>query len=330
MIADDLKKYEPAVFRILQNALQSGKVGHSFLFSGPKNPLKILTAYNLSRAIVKADSSFCREDDLILDRIRRGDYADVILIDGSEESIRKESIEMMMEQFAKTPIESVNKVYIINNINNASLKVLNMILKFMEEPSGNDTYGILISDQIASLPETIVSRCVNLPFHKISYDLIERSYLKIGFEIHDAYLLSRIFNDFVELDLNDKNYLTARDMKDKTIEHLNEPRRLAIYFYTDIYSIKEEAPTKEKDEYRSNFEFKIAFRYYLSMMITYLSDALNPNADDAVYMEELKILRKYHISDLLAVYLAINDKVSYNYNYRLLCDELCYSISRVI
>lgn len=330
MIIDDLQQHEPIVYQILQNALQSGKIGHSFLFSGPKNPLKLPTACFLARAITKDERDFCPEHDRDLDRIQRGEHADVILIDGSEQSIRKEMIEAVMERFAKTPIESVNKVYIINNINNASLKVLNMILKFMEEPSGNDTYGILISDQTASLPETIISRCIDLPFHQITRDLIERSYLETGFEPHDAYLLSRIFNDFVAIDLNDKNFLTARDMKDKTLEYLHDPRRLAIYFYTDIYSIKEGTEIKDDKGYHNTFEFKKAFRYYLSIMIAYLGDALNYSGDDAAYKEELAIIGNHHPADLLAVYLAINDKVSYNYNYRLLCDELCYGISKVV
>ena len=148
MVKEELQEKEPIAYRSLYNALKNRKVAHSYLFSGEYSPLKIDTAYLLAQSIIEGKDDFACEECDTCRRIRRNQYFDVIYVDGYQKSIKKDDIEVILDEFSRTSLEvSGKKVYILANINNASVKVLNMILKFMEEPGNGDTYGIFISDR---------------------------------------------------------------------------------------------------------------------------------------------------------------------------------------
>ena len=104
-----------------------------------------------------------------------------------------------------------------------------MILKFIEEPKDN-VYGILISDEIDSLLETVKSRCQIIPFRELSKEDIVDEYMHDGFERLDAYLLMNIFNEYQKIDLNDELYLCARDMVYRTIEILDDAWMLEMEY----------------------------------------------------------------------------------------------------
>ena len=169
MIKEQLKDSEPIAYRSLLNALQNSKVAHSYLFSGEYNPLKIEAAYLLAESIIEGKNDFACETCDTCKRIRANKYFDVIFVDGYERSIRKDDVENILDEFSRTSLEtSGKKVYILANINNASAKVLNMILKFMEEPSSSNTFGIFITDRKDDLLPTIVSRCQEVLFYRLS------------------------------------------------------------------------------------------------------------------------------------------------------------------
>ena len=165
MIQEILMKKEPIIYQSLKNALKNDRLAHTFLFEGVRGPLKVDAAFLLAQSIIEDKKDFaCETCDRCL-RIKRQEYFDVLYIDGQENLIVKEDIEHLFKEFNKTALErSGKKVYIINKIEHASLKVLNMILKFMEEPSNQNTYGIFITDHKDALLETIISRCQVLSF----------------------------------------------------------------------------------------------------------------------------------------------------------------------
>ena len=181
MIKEQLKDSEPIAYRSLLNALQNSKVAHSYLFSGEYNPLKIEAAYLLAESIIEGKNDFACETCDTCKRIRANKYFDVIFVDGYERSIRKDDVENILDEFSRTSLEtSGKKVYILANINNASVKVLNMILKFMEEPSSSNTFGIFITDRKDDLLPTIVSRCQEVPFLTRDFSFLIEKYVDRG------------------------------------------------------------------------------------------------------------------------------------------------------
>ena len=295
MIKEQLLQAEPVAYRSLRNALINNKVAHSYLFSGEYNPLKIEAAYLLAESIIEGKNDFACETCDTCKRIRANKYFDVIFVDGYERSIRKDDVENILDEFSRTSLEtSDKKVYILANINNASVKVLNMILKFMEEPSSSNTFGIFITDRKDDLLPTIVSRCQEVPFLTRDFSFLIEKYVDRGFDPTDAYLLSAIFHRFdPEFDLNDPVYLGAKEYVFKTIETLDEKDYLPVLFYREFYSL-----FKERDDFRKLVDM------YLSIMIVMINDALqHRQLDDEQYNSYLRMIEAHKPGKLLQIFV---------------------------
>ncbi|MEE3424219.1 MAG: hypothetical protein VZR26_01460 [Erysipelotrichaceae bacterium] len=318
MIKEQLKDSEPIAYRSLLNALQNSKVAHSYLFSGEYNPLKIEAAYLLAESIIEGKNDFACETCDTCKRIRANKYFDVIFVDGYERSIRKDDVENILDEFSRTSLEtSGKKVYILANINNASAKVLNMILKFMEEPSSSNTFGIFITDRKDDLLPTIVSRCQEVPFLTRDFSFLIEKYVDRGFDPTDAYLLSAIFHRFdPEFDLNDPVYLGAKEYVFKTIETLDEKDYLPVLFYREFYSL-----FKERDDFRKLVDM------YLSIMIVMINDALqHRQLDDEQYNSYLRMIEAHKPGKLLQIFVDAGDKAAVNAERKLLFDAISYEI----
>lgn len=318
MVIDDLKQNEPIAYRSLSNAFKNNKIAHSYLLTGEYNPLKIETAYLIAQSIVEGKNDFACETCDTCKRIRKNEYFDVIYVDGYSELIKKDDIENIMDEFSRTSLESSGKkVYILANINNATTKVLNMILKFMEEPSNTNTYGIFISDKKEDLLPTIVSRCQEVPFLTRDFSFLIDKYLEAGFDDVDAYLLAHILHRFdKEFDLNDPYYINAKEYVYKTIEELQNKTYIPVMFYKEFYTL-----FKDRDD------FKTCVDYYISIMIKMIEDAIeNKSINDSEYNNHLELLKKYDLVKLLQIFEEASDKTLLNAERKLLFDSIAQQI----
>ena len=312
MIKDVLKKQELTAYLSLKHDLESGKLAHSYLFYGELNPLKTEAAFLMAQSIIEGSGTFACEECEQCKRIRQLKHLDVIYINGYKASIKVNDIEQLMMEFSKTAAEqSGRKVYIIDNINNSSQKVLNMILKFMEEPGSRSTYGIFLSDNIDGLLPTVVSRCRRVEFKTREFSYLIAEYEKHGFENTDAYLLSRIKHCYEDMDLNDECYTNAREYVYKTIGNLDNRDYLPAMFFNEFYTCV------NKDD------FKLLSDYYLSIMQIVISDALIFNTrDDNEYNNCLNILRNRDLVKLMEIFMDASKKAKTNINRQLLFDQI--------
>ena len=312
MIKDVLKKQELTAYLSLKHDLESGKLAHSYLFYGELNPLKTEAAFLMAQSIIEGSGTFACEECEQCKRIRQLKHLDVIYINGYKASIKVNDIEQLMMEFSKTAAEqSGRKVYIIDNINNSSQKVLNMILKFMEEPGSRSTYGIFLSDNIDGLLPTVVSRCRRVEFKTRDFSYLIAEYEKHGFENTDAYLLSCIKHCYEDMDLNDECYTNAREYVYKTIGNLDNRDYLPAMFFNEFYTCV------NKDD------FKLLSDYYLSIMQIVISDALIFNTrDDNEYNNCLNILRNRDLVKLMEIFMDASRKAKTNINRQLLFDQI--------
>ena len=312
MIKDVLKKQELTAYLSLKHDLESGKLAHSYLFYGELNPLKTEAAFLMAQSIIEGSGTFACEECEQCKRIRQLKHLDVIYINGYKAYIKVNDIEQLMMEFSKTAAEqSGRKVYIIDNINNSSQKVLNMILKFMEEPGSRSTYGLFLSDNIDGLLPTVVSRCRRVEFKTRDFSYLIAEYEKHGFENTDAYLLSRIKHCYEDMDLNDECYTNAREYVYKTIGNLDNRDYLPAMFFNEFYTCV------NKDD------FKLLSDYYLSIMQIVISDALIFNTrDDNEYNNCLNILRNRDLVKLMEIFMDASKKAKTNINRQLLFDQI--------
>ena len=318
MIKQQLKESEPVAYQSLLNSLRNRKVAHSYLFSGEYNPLKIEAAYLLAQSIVEGKDDFACETCDTCKRIRNNGYFDVIYVDGYSQTIKKDDIENILEEFSRTSLESSGKkVYILANINNASNKVLNMILKFMEEPGNDNTYGIFISDRKEDLLPTVVSRCQDIPILTRDFSFLIERYEENGFDHIDAYLLAQILHRYdPELNLNDPIYLNAKEYVYKTLEHMDDRKYLPVLFSKEFYTA-----------FKERSDFKACADMYLSIVIRMIEDAIvDKKTGDGRYDAYLAIIRDHNPAKLLGIFTDAADRTQVNAERKLLFDAICYEI----
>lgn len=316
MVKDKLKESETIAYTSLKNDLNNNRLAHSYLLYGEVNPLKKETAFLLAQSIIENKNDFACEVCDRCKRIKEGKYFDVIYVDGNAETIKKEHIERIMDEFNKTSLEKSNKkVYILDNINNSSPKVLNMILKFMEEPSSSDTYGIFISDNIDGLLETIVSRCQKIPFMTRDFSYVYKLYEKKGFDYLDSYLLGNINHEVIDIELNDEVYLNAKEYVYKTIDNLEKKEEIPIIFFKDLYSCL------PKDK------LKKCLDEYVEIMLVMIDDAINNSIiNDSEYMNYINKLKADDLAKLLDIFLSAKDKIDKGISRTLLFDQIVQQI----
>jgi DNA polymerase III subunit gamma/tau len=156
------------VSRTLSNAIQSERIAHAFLFSGPRGVGKTSAARILAKALncEKGPTpapcgvcASCRE-------ITESRSLDVYEIDGaSNRGI--EQIRDLRESARFAPARDRYKLYIIDEVHMLTTEAFNALLKTLEEPPPSVIF-IFATTELAKVKLTIRSRCQQYRFHRIS------------------------------------------------------------------------------------------------------------------------------------------------------------------
>lgn len=170
----DLVGQEP-VAQALQNALQSGRVAHAYLFTGARGVGKTSTARILARSLncVRGPTNApCGTCDACR-AIAAGEDVDVLEIDGAS----NRGIDEVREIRANVqyrPSRSRYKIYIIDEVHMLTTPAFNALLKTLEEPPPHVKF-IFATTEANKIPVTILSRCQRFDFAGISLPrLVER------------------------------------------------------------------------------------------------------------------------------------------------------------
>lgn len=317
MKRDYLKEEQPIAFRILENALVNNKVAHAYLFVGAKGTLKKETALWFAQSILCEQELLACEQCDLCQRVEKFAYADLIFLDGAETSIKKEDILHIQEEFTKTAIErSGKKIYIINQIENATTSSLNTLLKFLEEPS-SDVIAMLLCEQVDALLPTIVSRCQNIPFVKAKPIKSYQKLIEANVNELDAYLLSHLVGNTKEaIEKNeDENYQAARIIVFDSLRYLQES------VFEMLYYLQKESFKEKKGNDR------IQFRLAMQIYAIFFKDAITKttNCKSEAYQQLLPVF-----SDKAAAYLKCcvqaQDRCNKVNNIALLVDQFVKEI----
>lgn len=191
-----LKKKQPRVIRIIENSIKMDRLVQVMLFEGAKGTPKMDVALYLASLILCEKGDACGKC-WECRRIKDGVHPRVYMVDVIDKSIKKEQIEALEHEFSESALEDGKRVFIINNIDKATLSASNSLLKFLEETK-DDTYGILITDNINNVISTIKSRSQILSFEKVSKEDLVLEYVSKGVDVEVGRVLSRITNDISE------------------------------------------------------------------------------------------------------------------------------------
>lgn len=154
--------------RTLSTALETGRLAHAYLFSGPRGSGKTSAAKILARCIdcehgpTATPDNTCDNCRSILD----GTALDVLEIDAASNRGIDE-IRALRDAVKFAPTTMKYKVYIIDEAHMITPAGANAFLKTLEEPPEHAVF-ILCTTAPEALPPTVLSRCQRYAFRRIA------------------------------------------------------------------------------------------------------------------------------------------------------------------
>lgn len=177
------RRWRPTVFadvvgqqhvsRTLEKAIEQDRVGHAYLFAGPRGTGKTSTAKILAKALNCEKGPTvtpCNECESCM-RVNDGTSMDVFEIDAASNRGIDE-IRGLRETVKFVAADGKYKVYIIDEVHMLTSEAFNALLKTLEEPPSRVVF-ILATTEIHKVPATIQSRCQRYDFKRISSADIE-------------------------------------------------------------------------------------------------------------------------------------------------------------
>jgi DNA polymerase-3 subunit delta' len=145
---------------LLRRSIETGRVSHAYLLSGPRQVGKCTLALELAKALnceaASPPCGSCRRCRLI----ERGLHPEVVVISVQppHRVLRVEDVEAIQAEAALLPTDTERKVFVIREAELLHPDAAARLLKTLEEPPPSVVQVLTTSDPEAMLP-TLVSRC---------------------------------------------------------------------------------------------------------------------------------------------------------------------------
>ncbi|AWN23712.1 hypothetical protein DKM44_11120 [Deinococcus irradiatisoli] len=156
---------------VLQGALEAGRVGHAYLFSGPRGVGKTTTARLIAMTAncQASGKKPCGECESCLS-VRAGNHPDVLEIDAASNN-SVDDVRDLREKVGLSAMRGGKKIYILDEAHMMSRAAFNALLKTLEEPPEHVIF-ILATTEPEKIIPTILSRCQHYRFRRLTAEEI--------------------------------------------------------------------------------------------------------------------------------------------------------------
>ncbi len=316
-----LSQYQPVIYKTFINALKSNHLSHAYLLSGASGmPLKESAMYLAKSLLCDSPNPLACNNCITCLRVDEGNYADIIVVDGSESKIKKNEVTKIIENFDKTSLEDKGiMIYVIHLVEMMTPVAINSLLKFLEEP-GRNIYAFLTTENESKVLPTILSRTQILRFKSIPREEIIKDAIEENVSLEDVEILCSFYSDgnSIKNASESENYQIAKQALDDLLDGLLLNEGEAIYAMQ-----RHVIPSLKSTELVKTF---------LKMLASIYEDILNINIKQPIklttYSKIIEELAKKlkHIDKSLYIIMSSIQKVDLNVNLGLLLDHVIYEL----
>ena len=318
-----LFKTQSKFVNLIKSSISKDRLSQVYLLSGDKGTLKKEGALYLASLILCENKDACGKC-ASCKAIEENTNHNLFIIDGSDintNTIKKEQIEDLIHEFSLASDET--RVFIIHNIEKATTASSNTLLKFLEEMKDN-TYGILTTDNVNGVLQTIRSRSQIIPFEKISKKDLIKFYESKSIDSEMARILCSLTND-----VNEGIRLSHDEGFLDVLRLVKSVNKALISRENPILIMNEEGHDL------LNNPDKLYHQIFINLLITITNDRLFyilGKHDEMVFWKTLEELEEYGVDchnvsyketfKQLDVMLEYKEKINYNLNLELMYMDL--------
>lgn len=312
---------QPEVVSLINNSFNNNRLVNTYLFYGEKGTLKMDAAlYFVSLVLCQAGGACGVCDEC--KRIEQLCNPNIFIISPDGETIKKEQIDDLEHEFSM--VADSKRVFIIKDIEKASLSASNSLLKFLESMHEND-FGILLTENINVVLPTIRSRSVMVHFLPKSKQQISQELIKKGIVGDNSRAIATLTNNSSEaITMASDKILTQiiELVKKIGIDIEDNPQDVTMVLVNDGIFLKQ-------------LEKKYHL-YFLDLLINMQSDKVKKqlNMENLVFEDTLEfcqlILSRKQEVKILEIILSYKEKLKYNINIDLMYSSMFIEIGMVI
>lgn len=177
----------------LQRALETDRLPHALLFTGPDGAGKTHLALELARALNCVGEDPPCGSCVHCHQIEIGTHPDVSVIErvDGKENILIGQVRELRDVASLRPFQGRRKVYIISGAESLTDQAADALLKTLEEPQPQLTM-ILTASEAEGLPATVVSRCRVIALQPVETEVIAAALRSAGQDEAAAERLARL------------------------------------------------------------------------------------------------------------------------------------------
>ncbi len=309
------------VVKMINKSFNNNRLAQLYLFYGEKGTLKMDAAiYFASLVLCEAGGNcgMCSQ----CKKIERLVNPNIYIVSPDGEVIKKEQVEGLEHEFAMT--SDYKRVFIIKDIDKATLAASNSLLKFLESLN-DDSYGILLTENINMVLPTIRSRCINLHFTPKSHSVISNELIKRGKDGDLSRAISVLTNNSSE----------ALEMSNDIIldQLINVVKAIGI----DIEDMDKNISLSLVENGNILKQIDKKYHYYFLDLLMYIQNdkvkKLLCINDGIIFEDTLEVctlnLDRYKQVRILEIILSYKEKIKYNINIDLMYSSMMIEIGKV-
>ncbi len=329
---DILKIQQPVVYRVLKKSLQENRLSHAYLLSGDAGTPKKETAFLLAKSLLcEQKGPFGCEECLSCQRVDDLSYADLTYFDVIKDKTGVEDIRNLLSGLQKTAVEPENhKIYILDNADALNPSSANALLKCLEEPSGNTTTAILITQKPEQILPTIRSRCQIIRFHSLSEEDCYKECLKREIKESDAKILSHLYRDMTKIVeiCEDSSYQDAIELFERFLKDMSTDWNLALA------NFENDELVRGNKTMASNKNLREIIRYFMDLLAMFFTDISVDFYPELEYYKEAERRMKdtvYNSTSVLEILYDAQNKLTAgtSFNAVLVLEKAVYEIQEV-